>query len=105
MKMRVVQVNLAFDDRITDPDALLEQYWTLTGWSEAVTAAGADAGLVIQRFSRNARVVRNGIGIDSYRMHLRPSRPPPSLLVTSVPGPGLPRSRAPSSALPPIWFT
>src|SRR5438105_10541829 len=58
--MRVVQVNLVYDDRVADPDALLDRYWTLTGWSDAVAGAGAASAAVVQRFGRDARVVRRG---------------------------------------------
>jgi len=57
----VVQVNYAFDKTLRDPEALLERYATLTGWAEAVRDAGADRSMVVQRFSRAARVVRRGI--------------------------------------------
>jgi glycosyltransferase involved in cell wall biosynthesis len=57
----VVQVNYAFDNRLSDPDALLARYTTLTGWAEAVAAAGAERSAVVQRFHRSARIVRNGI--------------------------------------------
>ena len=57
----VVQVNYAFDKGLTDPDALLDRYATLTGWSEAVAAAGARRSAVVQRFHRRARLSRNGV--------------------------------------------
>jgi len=63
--MRVVQLNYAFDPALPDPDALLDAYHTLTGWSDAVVAAGADGDgvtmTVVQRWHRAARVERNGI--------------------------------------------
>lgn len=61
MKMRVVQVNLVYDDRLAHPEALLDRYSTLTGWSEAVAGAGAATVAVVQRFARDARIVRRGI--------------------------------------------
>src|SRR5207237_4268139 len=57
----VVQVNYAFDERLTDPDALLSRYTTLTGWSEALVDAGARRASVVQRFHRAARLRRNGV--------------------------------------------
>jgi glycosyltransferase involved in cell wall biosynthesis len=57
----VVQVNYAFDKGLTDPDAILDRYATLTGWSEAVAAAGASRSAVVQRFHRSARLSRNGV--------------------------------------------
>jgi glycosyltransferase involved in cell wall biosynthesis len=56
-----VQVNYAFDGDVSDPDALLDRYTTLTGWSEAVAAAGARRSAVVQRFHRRAHLVRNGV--------------------------------------------
>ena len=57
----VVQVNYAFDKELTDPDALLDRYFTLTGWSDALLRAGAGAVTVVQRFQRDARVTRRGV--------------------------------------------
>jgi glycosyltransferase involved in cell wall biosynthesis len=59
--MRVVQVNFRFDDALTEPDALLDRYTTLTGWSRALLEAGADDVSVVQRFSRDAVVTRDGV--------------------------------------------
>jgi len=59
--LSVVQVNYACDKRLTEPDALLDRYFTLTGWSEALLRAGAGAVATVQRFSRDARVTRNGV--------------------------------------------
>jgi glycosyltransferase involved in cell wall biosynthesis len=57
----VLHVNFDFAPTLADPDELLEQYSTLTGWSEALLEAGADAVVVVQRFHRCATVTRNGI--------------------------------------------
>jgi glycosyltransferase involved in cell wall biosynthesis len=57
----VVQVNYGYDKSLSDPDELLDRYFTLTGWSEAVSRAGAAPVAVVQRFRRNARLSRNGI--------------------------------------------
>ena len=57
----VVQVNYVFDKELTDPDQLLDCYHTLTGWSDALRRAGAGPIAVVQRFHRDARLVRNGI--------------------------------------------
>ena len=58
--MNVVQVNYAYAGQISDPAALLDAYETLTGWSEAVAAAGARVS-VVQAFHCDATVSRNGI--------------------------------------------
>jgi glycosyltransferase involved in cell wall biosynthesis len=57
----VVQVNYAYDKRLTDPEELLDRYFTLTGWSDALLRAGARATAVVQHFSRDARVTRRGV--------------------------------------------
>ena len=57
--MKVVQVNFAFDRRISTPDALLDRYWTLTGWSDALLAAGAEVRAV-QRSTRDEVRTRGG---------------------------------------------
>jgi glycosyltransferase involved in cell wall biosynthesis len=57
----VVQVNYSFDKELTDPDYLLDRYDTLTGWSDALRAAGAGPVTVVQRFHRDLRIVRNGV--------------------------------------------
>ena len=57
----VVQVNYAFDKGLTDPDQLLDRYFTLTGWSDALCRAGAGPVAVVQRFHRDAHLVRNGV--------------------------------------------
>lgn len=58
--MRITLVNHAYADDVLDPDALLERYSTLTGWSEAVAGAGATVA-VAQRFHRDVRLARNGV--------------------------------------------
>jgi glycosyltransferase involved in cell wall biosynthesis len=58
--VHVAQIGYGFEE-IADPDALLDRYSSLTGWSEALSAAGADRVTVVQRFRRNARLTRNGI--------------------------------------------
>jgi hypothetical protein len=59
--LSIVQVNYSHDNGLTDPDQLLERYFTLTGWSEALHGAGAGQVTVVQRFHRNARLTRRGI--------------------------------------------
>jgi glycosyltransferase involved in cell wall biosynthesis len=59
--LSIAQVNYTFDKDLADPDELLERYFTLTGWSEAVAGAGAGPVTVVQRFHRRARITRNGI--------------------------------------------
>src|SRR4051794_25657688 len=58
--MRAVQVNVAFDPRLTTPDALLDAYHTLTRWSDALVSAGLSAA-VFQAFGDGAPVHRRGV--------------------------------------------
>jgi glycosyltransferase involved in cell wall biosynthesis len=66
----VVQVNFAFDKELTDPDELLDRYFTLTGWSEALARAGSGTVAVVQRFHRDVRVARNGVDYAFRRARL-----------------------------------
>ena len=59
--LSVVQVNYAVDNGLTDPDALLDRYFTLTGWSGALVRAGAGPVAVVQQFHRDVRIVRHGV--------------------------------------------
>jgi len=60
--MRVAQVNFAFDVRLRDPEALLDRYTTLTGWSRAIAGAAADAEvLTLQQFHSSTEITRNGL--------------------------------------------
>jgi glycosyltransferase involved in cell wall biosynthesis len=59
--LSIVQVNYVFDKELKDPVDLLDRYATLTGWSEALVAAGAGAVTAVQRFHHDARITRNGV--------------------------------------------
>ena len=59
--LSVVQINYPYDKGLTDPDALLDRYGTITGWSDALVRAGAGPVAVVQRFHRDLRVDRNGV--------------------------------------------
>lgn len=56
----VVQVNAVYDPQLRTPDALLDRYATPTDWSTAIAGGGASVSAV-QRFSADAKVVRDGI--------------------------------------------
>jgi glycosyltransferase involved in cell wall biosynthesis len=58
--VRIVQANAVYDRAVKTPAALLDAYRTLTEWSEAVSAAGAQVS-VVQRFHTNASVDHNAI--------------------------------------------
>src|SRR5687767_10375627 len=64
--MRIVQLNLAADPALRHPDQLLDTYHTLTGWSEALTGAGATVR-VIQRFGCDAALARGRVSYDFVR--------------------------------------
>jgi glycosyltransferase involved in cell wall biosynthesis len=59
--MRVVIVNAVWDRRANTPDATLDRFHTLTGWADAVRAAGASVVTVCQRFDRDATLVRQDV--------------------------------------------
>ena len=61
--MRIIQLNLAYDSALRDPEQLLDRYHTLTGLSQALTAAGAEVH-VVQRFSRQATLTREQVVND-----------------------------------------
>ena len=65
-RLRIVQLNLAYDGALVSPDALLARYHTLTGWSRAVTRAGAVVH-VIQRFAADSRLEADGVIYDFVR--------------------------------------
>lgn len=58
--MKLVQVTYVFDGTLASPDALLDRYHTLTGWSEAAREAGLSVS-VVQAFTRDARLHRGGV--------------------------------------------
>jgi glycosyltransferase involved in cell wall biosynthesis len=70
--MHVVQVNPSFDAGLEDPEALLEHYDTLVGWSEALLQAGAARASVVQAFGRDLELRRNGV---EYRFRADAARP------------------------------
>lgn len=61
--VRIVQANAVYDRDARTPEALLDSYRTLTEWSEAVAAAGAEVS-VVQRFHTNASIEHHGISYD-----------------------------------------
>jgi glycosyltransferase involved in cell wall biosynthesis len=75
--MHVVQVNYAHDPAFPEPDALLERFVILVEWSEALLAAGAARVTVVQRFTRDLELRRNGVDY-LFRADVGRSRPRPS---------------------------
>jgi glycosyltransferase involved in cell wall biosynthesis len=72
--MHVVNLNYWYDRDLDPPEALLARYRILTGWSEAMQAAGARV-TAVQRFRVDATLERNGVTYqflrDSYPPELR----------------------------------
>lgn len=60
MPLRIVQANAVYDPEAKSPHGLLDIYHTLTEWSAAVSAMGADVA-VVQRFHTPAQVERDGV--------------------------------------------
>lgn len=58
--LRIVQANAVYDAAARNAEALLDSYYTLTEWSNAVAAAGATV-TVVQRFHTAGRIERDGI--------------------------------------------
>jgi len=58
--VRIVQANAVYDPAAKTPADLLDLYRTLTEWSTAVAAAGAEVS-VVQRFHTAATVERDGV--------------------------------------------
>lgn len=59
--MRIAQVNYVYHPADTDPEALLARFPVQTRWGRAVLDAGADSMAVIQGFSHDTRLNRDGI--------------------------------------------
>ncbi|HEY7372462.1 MAG TPA: glycosyltransferase family 4 protein [Polyangia bacterium] len=59
--LTIAVANCVFDADVRDPEQLLERYHAMTGWAEAVAAAGAGAVIVVQRFGREAVVQRGPV--------------------------------------------
>ena len=60
MPLRIVQANAVYDPLAKTPHALLDMYHTLTEWSAAMLAAGAQVS-VVQRFHTANTVQRDGV--------------------------------------------
>jgi glycosyltransferase involved in cell wall biosynthesis len=71
--LQVVYVNYWYEPGMESLDDLLSIYATEAQWTRTVAAAGAEV-TVLQRFSRNARVERDGVRFllrrDDYAAHL-----------------------------------
>jgi len=77
--MKLVQVNVAFDPQLRIPDALLDAYHTLTGWSDAMVGAGLSTS-VVQAFTDDARLHRRGVDY----LFCRPGTADPGPLLDAV---------------------
>ena len=65
--MHVAQLIYTHDRDLTDPDALLDRYSTLTGWSDALVGAGVERVTVMVAFSRDAVVQRGQVNYHFVR--------------------------------------
>ena len=61
--MKIVQANAVYDPSLKNAGALLGEYHTLTEWSAAMAAAGAQVS-VVQRFHTAGRVEQDGVTYD-----------------------------------------
>jgi glycosyltransferase involved in cell wall biosynthesis len=73
--MKVAIVNAVWDARARTPAEILDRFRTLTGWANAVRAAGAADVQVFQRFHHAAELDRQQVG---YRFIFDGRRPQPS---------------------------
>ncbi len=73
--LSIVQVNAVYDPALPDAESLLDRYFTLTGWAQAVKQAGASVS-VVQRFSSSSSVTRDGVDY-SFVADDGPAFPPP----------------------------
>lgn len=60
MTLRIALVNPVWAPHLTSADVLLDTYHTLTGWAEAIDAAGGTV-TVVQRWTRPEQRERNGV--------------------------------------------
>src|SRR5262249_54787555 len=70
--MRVALVNDVWPRDAATPEESLERTPTLTGWAEAVRAAGASSVIVHQRFRSTARLEHNGVAYEFLADHGNP---------------------------------
>jgi glycosyltransferase involved in cell wall biosynthesis len=74
--MKVAIVNPAWEARTPTPAGTLDRFRSLTGWAEAVRAAGATEVRVFQRFHADADVERDGISY-TFVADQAGTKPPP----------------------------
>jgi glycosyltransferase involved in cell wall biosynthesis len=58
--MKVVHVTFYYDKNLTREEDFLEQYYTVTGWSEALQRQGAEVN-VISRFTKECHFKKNNV--------------------------------------------
>jgi glycosyltransferase involved in cell wall biosynthesis len=69
--MRIVFTNYYYDAQQNDEEDLLEQYYTVVGWAEALQRAGAEV-IVISRFSKESELTVNNVRYIFKRDNLGP---------------------------------
>lgn len=60
MVMRLVDVSFFYDDNIATPEALLQQHYTITGWSEALQQQGLEV-TVLKRLNEEHFLSKNNV--------------------------------------------
>jgi glycosyltransferase involved in cell wall biosynthesis len=58
--MRIVHVTFYYDENLADEEELLEQYYTVTGWAEALQRQGAEV-IVMSRFNKESYLLKNNV--------------------------------------------
>lgn len=53
-------VTYFYDEKLSSEDEMLSQYYTITGWAEALQRAGQEV-IVISRFSKESRMEKNNV--------------------------------------------
>jgi glycosyltransferase involved in cell wall biosynthesis len=84
--LRIVQANAVYDPAARQPNDLLDSYHTLTEWSAALSAAGAQVS-VVQRFHTQLQVERDGVTYEFTKDSQPPwlsTRAAPAEFVTAV---------------------
>ena len=84
--LRIVQANAVYDPAARQANDLLDNYHTLTEWSAALSAAGAQVS-VVQRFHSQLQVERDGVTYEFTKDSQPPwlsTRAAPAEFVTAV---------------------
>jgi glycosyltransferase involved in cell wall biosynthesis len=61
--MKIVDVNLVYDEKLSTTDEQLKQHYTVVGWAEALQKKGVEVH-VVKRFSNGESFVRNNVSYN-----------------------------------------